>query len=214
MSLAPSSPPARTNAISASNASHSSAVISSPSSRSESARLTIATIRARSEASTNRRSSSSRFSIGGAEGDDDKAIVAVSLGAPRSPDLAARIDPGEAGWTLSECGDERLDLRFRRPVGELRSPSSAVEDEGGLGRVRQPAERSGYRGLRALHDRFGCLVADIDGRVPLDGRSADEAAVGRACADVPRYDITVQLRLAERMVHRQRLEVGLAQLHS
>src|SRR5215212_8886531 len=202
---------ASTNAISASNASHSSAVTSSPSSASVAARLTSVTICARRAASTKRRLSSARPSVWGAEGSDDHTVVSIPLRAADPADLATRIRPGHARSGVAERRGNGIQLAFGERVAEPGAAGGAVEDERGVDGLAQLGDRVLDRCAGAQDDRLGALVADLDGRVALDARGADQGAVGGSGSDVPRADRSAELRLCERVHHRQCLELVIAE---
>src|SRR5829696_2005550 len=207
----PSSPWASTKAISASNASQSSAVTSSPSSASVRARLTSVTICARRAASTKRRRSSARPSVWGAEGSDDNTVVSIPLRATQPADLTTRIRPREARRGIAERSGNSIQLPLGERAAEPGAAGGAVEDER---RVGGPAKlRDGvFDGCAgAQDDRLGALIADLDGCVALDGRRADQRAVGGAGPDVPRADGSAELRLCERVHHRQCVELVVAE---
>src|SRR5215211_2469107 len=203
---------ASTNAISDSNASQSSAVTSSPSSASVAARLTSVTICARRAASTKRRLSSARPSVWGAEGSDDHTVVSIPLRATDPADLATRIRPGDTRNGIAERRGNGIQLALGERVAEPGTAGGAVEDERGVNGLAQLGDRVFDRCAGAQDDRLGALVADLDGRVALDARRADQGAVGGSGPDVPRADGSAELRLCERVHHRQGLELVVAEL--
>src|SRR5215218_2748668 len=207
----PSSPWARTKAISASNASQSSAVTSSPSSASVAARLTSVTICARRAASTKRRLSSAWPSVWGAEGSDDHTVVSVPLRAADAADLATRIRPGDARSGITEGSSNGIELPLGERAAEPGAAGGAVEDEHGVNGLAQLGDGVFDRCAGAQDDRLGALVADLDGRVALDARRAHQGAVGGSGPDVPRADGSAELRLCERVHHRQCLELVIAE---
>ena len=106
-------------------------------------------------ASTNRRSSSSRPSVGGAECSDDDTVVSISFRPAGPADLPARVHARRGTAPGRRSRDERLELALGERSAEPGAATRAVEDEccfGGPAAAAQTASSDGC--ARALDDRI------------------------------------------------------------
>src|SRR5258705_6935106 len=150
-----------TKAISASNASHSSAATALVTACSVSASLTIAMISARRDASMKRRRIASYSpAVGSAECDDHHGMVSVSLRPAHASDLSMGVETGQRRRFGSKRVDERLGLARERLAVHGKRPlaACAVEDDrGARRRTVQLPDCVGHAIPRRDDDALGLL---------------------------------------------------------
>src|SRR5947207_1933641 len=204
------------NASSASNTWQSSSVKRRASSSSVAAALTSPMIAARRAASTKRRLrerstvpplSASDASVLSGECDCDDCMVAVSLGTAKSRHFSMRVEADQWYCRISEGSGDRLDL-LRYPLSQRAPAPRTVEDD--RRPWTGPSERTdrGVHGSRPTGQQLlEIKLRELDHRALGDAGPEDDRSLVRPAQHVPEAEVSVKLRLGDRVRDRHRLEL-------